>query len=119
EPVAVGSGGAAASMSLGASEAAIKVLKAGGNAVDAAVAAASTMGVTIPFVAGPGGGGFMVIYLARTHQVITIDGRENCPSACTQSMFVNPKTGQPRNYFYASDQPLSTGVPSMVATWAK
>jgi gamma-glutamyltranspeptidase/glutathione hydrolase len=119
EPVAVGTGGGAASMSLGASAAAIKVLKEGGNAVDAAVAAASTMGATIPFVAGPGGGGFMVIYLARRHEVVTIDGRENCPSACTQTMFLNPKTGKPLNYFYASDQPLSTGVPSMVATWAK
>jgi gamma-glutamyltranspeptidase/glutathione hydrolase len=77
------------------------------------------MGATIPFVAGPGGGGFMVIYLARTHQVVTIDGRENCPRACSPTMFINPKTGKPRDYFYASDQPLSTGVPSMVATWAK
>jgi gamma-glutamyltranspeptidase / glutathione hydrolase len=119
EPVAVGTGGAAASMSLQASAAAIKVLKGGGNAIDAAVAAAAAMGVSIPFVAGPGGGGFMVIYLARRHEVITIDGRENCPSACTTTMFINPKTGQPYNYFYASDQPLSTGVPSMVATWAK
>ena len=118
-PVAVGTGGGAASMSLGASAAAIDVLKHGGNAIDAAVAAASTMGATIPFVAGPGGGGFMVIYLARTHQVVTIDGRENCPRACSPTMFINPKTGQPRNYFYASDQPLSTGVPAMVATWAK
>ncbi|HEY3954149.1 MAG TPA: gamma-glutamyltransferase [Streptosporangiaceae bacterium] len=119
QPVAVGSGGGAASMSLGASQAAIDVLKRGGNAVDAAVAAASTMGATIPFVADPGGGGFMVIYLARTHQVVTIDGRENCPRACSPTMFINPKTGKPRDYFYASDQPLSTGVPSMVATWAK
>ena len=118
-PVAVGTGGGAASMSLGASAAAISVLKHGGNAIDAAVAAASTMGATIPFVAGPGGGGFMVIYLARTHQVVTIDGREDCPRACSPSMFINPKTGKPRNYFYASDQPLSTGVPAMVATWAK
>ena len=52
-------------MDLNASKAAIAVLKHGGNAIDAAVAAASTMGVTIPFVAGPGGGGFMVIYLAK------------------------------------------------------
>ncbi len=80
EPVAVGTGGAVASMSLGASEAGIEVLRRGGNAIDAAVATAAAMGVTIPFVAGPGGGGFMVIYLARTHQVMTIDGRENCPS---------------------------------------
>ena len=61
----------------------------------------------------------MVIYLAKTHQVVTIDGRENCPAACTTTMFLDPKTGQPLDYDYASDQPLATGVPSMVATWAK
>jgi gamma-glutamyltranspeptidase / glutathione hydrolase len=116
--LAVGSGGAVASMDAGASQAGIDVLKHGGNAVDAAVATASALGVTIPFVAGPGGGGFMVIYLARTHQVVTIDGRENCPAACTSTMFVDPATGQPLGYDDASDQPLATGVPSMVATWA-
>ncbi len=118
EPVAVGTGGAVASMDLGASRAGITVLQHGGNAVDAAVATASALGVTIPFVAGPGGGGFMVIYLARTHQVVTIDGRENCPQACTTTMFIDPKTAQPYGYDYASDQPLATGVPSMVATWS-
>jgi gamma-glutamyltranspeptidase / glutathione hydrolase len=81
QPVAVGSGGAVASMDVGASQAGIDVLRQGGNAVDAAAATASALGVTIPFVAGPGGGGFMVIYLAKTHQVVTIDGRENCPAA--------------------------------------
>jgi gamma-glutamyltranspeptidase / glutathione hydrolase len=106
-------------MDLNASEAGIQVLKHGGNAIDAAVATESALGVTIPFVAGPGGGGFMVIYLARTHQVVTIDGRENCPAACTSTMFIDPKTGQPLGYDYASDQPLATGVPSMVATWAR
>jgi gamma-glutamyltranspeptidase/glutathione hydrolase len=119
QPTAVGTGGGAASMDLNASEAAISVLKRGGNAIDAAVAAAATMGVTIPFVAGPGGGGFMVIYLAKTHQVVTINGRETCPAACTTAMFINHKTGKPMNYFFASDQPRATGVPSMVATWAK
>jgi gamma-glutamyltranspeptidase / glutathione hydrolase len=117
--LAVGSGGAVASMDAGASQAGMDVLKHGGNAIDAAVATESALGVTIPFVAGPGGGGFMVIYLAKTHQVVTIDGRENCPAACTTSMFIDPKTGQPLGYDYASDQPLATGVPSMVATWAK
>jgi gamma-glutamyltranspeptidase/glutathione hydrolase len=105
-------------MDLDASQAGIDVLKRGGNAVDAAVATASALGVTIPFVAGPGGGGFMVIYLAKTHQVVTIDGRENCPAACATTMFLDPKTGQPLDYDYASDQPLATGVPSMVAAWA-
>jgi gamma-glutamyltranspeptidase/glutathione hydrolase len=106
-------------MDLDASQAGIDVLKHGGNAIDAAVATASALGVTIPFVAGPGGGGFMVIYLAKTHQVVTINGRETCPSACTPTMFTDPKTGQPLGYDDASNQPLATGVPSMVATWAK
>ena len=119
EPVAAGTGGAVASMDADASQAGIDALERGGNAVDAAVATASALGVTIPFVAGPGGGGFMVIYLARSHQVVTIDGRETCPGACTTTMFTDPKTGQPLDYTYASDQPLATGVPSMVATWAR
>ncbi len=119
EPLAVGTGGAVASMDVGASRAGIDVLRRGGNAVDAAVATASALGVTVPWVAGPGGGGFMVIYNARTHAVTTIDGRETCPSACTTSLFIDPTTGQPMNYTAASDQPLSTGVPGNVATWAR
>jgi gamma-glutamyltranspeptidase / glutathione hydrolase len=118
EPLAIGTGGAVASMDVGASRAGIDVLREGGNAVDAAVATASALGVTVPFVAGPGGGGFMVIYNARTHTVTTIDGRETCPSACTTSLFIDPATGQPMNYDTASDQPLSTGVPGNVATWS-
>ncbi len=118
EPLAVGTGGAVASMDVGASRAGIDVLRRGGNAIDAAVATASALGVTVPFVAGPGGGGFMVIYNARTHTVTTIDGRETCPSACTTNLFIDPTTGKPMNYTAASDQPLSTGVPGNVATWA-
>jgi gamma-glutamyltranspeptidase / glutathione hydrolase len=118
EPVAVGTGGGVASMDVGASRAGIDVLRRGGDAVDAAVATASALGVTVPWVAGPGGGGFMVIYNARTHTVTTIDGRETCPSACTTSLFIDPATGKPMNYTAASDQPLSTGVPGNVATWA-
>ena len=118
QSLAVGTGGAVASMDVGASRAGIDVLRQGGNAIDAAVATASALGVTVPFVAGPGGGGFMVIYNARTHTVTTIDGRETCPSACTTDLFIDPTTGQPMNYDAASDQPLSTGVPGNVATWA-
>jgi gamma-glutamyltranspeptidase/glutathione hydrolase len=116
-PVATGNGGAVASMDVGASQAGIDVLKRGGNAVDAAVATASALGVTVPWVAGPGGGGFMVIYNARTHTVTTVDGRETCPAACTSTMFLN-SSGQPQDYTAASDQPLATGVPSNLATWA-
>ena len=117
-PTATGSGGSVASMDRTASRAGVDVLRHGGNAVDAAVATASALGVTVPFVAGPGGGGFMVIYNARRHTVTTIDGRETCPEACTSTLFLNPRTHKPMDYDTASSQPLSTGVPSNVATWA-
>jgi gamma-glutamyltranspeptidase/glutathione hydrolase len=119
QAVSIGTGGAVASMDTYASQAGIDALEHGGNAIDAAVATGSAMGVSVPFVAGPGGGGFMVIYLAKSHQIVTLDGRENCPAACTTMMFVDPTTGQPLNYYFASDQPISTGVPSMVALWGK
>lgn len=119
EPVATGTGGAVASSEFNASKAGIQTLKAGGNAIDAAVAVASTLGVTEPFVAGPGGGGFMMIYLAGTHQVITIDGREKCPAACTDRMFIDPATGKPLPFEEARHSGLSVGVPGMVATWAE
>lgn len=117
EPVATGTGGAVASAEFNASKAGIQTLKAGGNAIDAAVSVASTLGVTEPFVAGPGGGGFMVIYLARTHQVVTIDGREKCAAACTSQLFIDPSTGKPLAFEDARHSGLSVGVPGMVATW--
>src|SRR3954452_23497828 len=95
QPVATGTGGAVASAEFNASKAGIEILRSGGNAIDAAVAVASTLGVTEPFVAGPGGGGYMVIYLAKTKQVVTIDGREMCAAACTPTMFIDPGTGKP------------------------
>src|SRR5215207_7861933 len=77
-PTATGSGGAAASVDTLGTQAAIDTLRAGGNAVDAAVAAAGVLGVVEPFSCGIGGGGFMVV---RTPggKVTTIDGRETAP----------------------------------------
>ena len=118
QPVATGTGGAVASADADASQAGIEVLRRGGNAVDAAVAVASTLGVTEPFVAGPGGGGYMVIYLAATGQVVTIDGRETCPAGCTPRRFVDPATGGPLDFELARHSGISVGVPGMVATWA-
>ena len=117
QATAIGTGGAVASTDLDASRAGIAVLKKGGNAIDAAVAVASTLGVTQPFVAGPGGGGYMVIYLAKTHQVVTIDGREMCPSGCTPQLFLDPKTGAALPFESARRSGLSVGVPGQVATW--
>ena len=115
--VARGTGGAVASVDRIASRAGIAVLRRGGNAIDAAVAMAATLGVTEPYVAGLGGGGFMVVYLADEDRVITIDGRENCPQACRQDMFLDPRTGAPRNFQAMVHSGLSVGVPGNLATW--
>ncbi len=85
--LAQGYGGAVASVSEPASQAAMGILNTGGNAVDAAVAAAATLGVTAPFSCGIGGGGFMLIYLAKEQRVISIDHRETAPAAFHPMVF--------------------------------
>ena len=89
-PTAEGRGGAAASVDPLATQAAIDVLRAGGNAVDAAVAAAGVLGVVEPFSCGIGGGGFMVIYDAKRHRVDTIDSREAAPDAMPAERVLEP-----------------------------
>src|SRR4051812_19493592 len=116
QPVAYGARGGAASMSPYATAAAIQILKRGGNAVDAAVAAATTLGVTEPFVAGPGGGGYFVYYRARDHKVFAIDGREKAPAGATPTMFQDA-TGKDLPFEQAVESGVSVGVPGQVATW--
>jgi gamma-glutamyltranspeptidase / glutathione hydrolase len=116
QPVAYGKGGGAATMSPYATASAIRVLKQGGNAVDAAVAAAATLGVSEPFVAGPGGGGFFVYYRAKDRKVFTIDGREKAPAGATPGMFLDAN-GKPIDFEQAVESGVSVGVPGNVATW--
>ena len=113
-PTSIGSGGAAASVERIATQAAIDTLKKGGNAVDAAVAAAGVLGVTEPFSCGVGGGGFMVIRTADG-KVTTIDGRETAPVAMTPTSFW--ENGAPLPFNDARFSGMSVGVPGTVATW--
>ena len=114
-PVATGSGGAVATISEQASESALAILNKGGNAVDAAVAAAATLGVTDPFSCGIGGGGFMVIYLAKDKRVITVDHRETAPSAFTPAVFL--ENGEEIDFETAVASGAAVGVPGTVRGW--
>jgi gamma-glutamyltranspeptidase / glutathione hydrolase len=117
QAVAVGTGGAVASDDVEATSAGLQVLRHGGNAIDAAVAVAATLGVADPFVAGIGGGGYLVYYDARTHRVSTIDGRETAPQAATTDLFTDPATGKPLAFPVAVTSGLSVGVPGTLMTW--
>jgi gamma-glutamyltranspeptidase/glutathione hydrolase len=119
QPVAVGTGGAVASDDVEATSAGLDVLRHGGNAVDAAVAVAATLGVADPFVAGIGGGGYLVYYNARTQQVRTIDGRETAPALADASLFIDPATGKPLAFPVAVTSGLSVGVPGTLMTWQR
>ncbi|MFF5173232.1 gamma-glutamyltransferase [Micromonospora sp. NPDC000089] len=117
QPTATGYGGAVSTVDVTATAVGLDVLRHGGNAVDAAVAAAATLGVTEPFSAGIGGGGFLVYYDARTGRVHTVDGREAAPASMTATSFVDPTTGQPYPFDAARISGLSVGVPGTLRTW--
>src|SRR5690348_7065231 len=87
-PLALGYGGAVASVDADASAAGIEVLRHGGNAVDAAVATAAALGVTEPYSSGVGGGGYFVYYDAKSRTVHTIDGRETAPLTADSGLFL-------------------------------
>ena len=113
---AQGSGGAAATVDSVATGAARDVLRRGGNAVDAAVAAAAVLGVTEPYSSGIGGGGFMVIRRPNG-KVTTIDSREKAPADMRPDSFI--ENGTPLAFNDARYSGLSAGVPGTPAGWAK
>ncbi|GAA1562558.1 gamma-glutamyltransferase [Kribbella lupini] len=114
---AIGFGGAVASVDPEATNVGIGVLRRGGNAVDAAVATAAALGVTEPYSAGIGGGGYFVYYSAKNHKVYTIDGRETAPATMPGDAFVNKATGTPYPFAELVTSGVSVGVPGTLATW--
>lgn len=114
-PVAVGYGGAVSSVDADASAAGIEVLRNGGNAVDAAVATAAALGVTEPYSAGIGGGGYFVYYDAKSRTVRTIDGRETAPLTADAGLFL--ENGKPLAFADAVSSGLGVGTPGTPATW--
>ena len=117
-PTSKGYGGAVSSVDPEASKVGLDVLKDGGNAVDAAVATAAALGVTEPYSAGIGGGGYFVYYDASSGEVQTIDGRETAPMAMPRDAFIDPETGEPYDFTpELVTSGVSVGVPGTPATW--
>ncbi len=113
-PSAIGRGGAAATVDVLATQAAVEALHDGANAVDAAVIAAGVLGVVEPFSCGIGGGGFMVIRTSDG-KVTTIDHRETAPAAMGPDSFF--EGGAPLPFNAARFSGLSVGVPGTVSGW--
>jgi gamma-glutamyltranspeptidase/glutathione hydrolase len=99
-----------------ASEAAAGVLRRGGNAVDAAVAAAFALSVVENESSGVGGGGFALVYLARDRKVHALDFREVAPAGASADMFAPDGTPDPRR---SLDGGLAVAVPGAVKGYAE
>jgi gamma-glutamyltranspeptidase/glutathione hydrolase len=106
---AVSAHGAVAAAHPLAAEAGASVLREGGNAIDAAVAAAFALNVVEPQSSGIGGGGFALVYLRKETRVHVIDFREAAPLAAKPDMFIID--GKPRQDL-SDAGPLSIAVPS-------
>ena len=96
-----------------ATQEALKVLKNGGNAIDAAVTAAFALAVTQPRSGNIGGGGFMLVSNEKTNKVIAIDYREKAPAAAYKDMFLDKNKNVDKKLSRFSHQ--SAGVPGTVA----
>ena len=96
-----------------ATDAGVAVLRRGGNAIDAAVAAALMLGVVDGYNSGIGGGCFIVVRLADG-TFVAIDGRETAPAKATRDMFLREGKPQPR---LSTAGPLASGVPGALAAY--
>jgi len=97
-----------------AAKAGLKMLKQGGNAVDAAIATAFALNATEPFASGIGGGGFMVIYLSQEKKVTVINFREKAPSQAFPEMF--SEKGEIKKEWRVAHG-LAVAVPGALAGW--
>ncbi len=95
-------------------EAALIMLRQGGSAVDAAIAAEMVLGLVEPQSSGIGGGGAMVFYDAESEAIIAYDGRERAPAGATPGMFLDAR-GQPMVFLDAQASGRSIGTPLLVA----
>ncbi|HEU0162661.1 MAG TPA: gamma-glutamyltransferase [Rhizomicrobium sp.] len=96
-----------------AAEAGLAMLRAGGSAVDAAIATQMVLGLVEPESSGIGGGAFLLLFDPRTGKTTSFDGREVAPASATSTMFLGPD-GQPRSKQAVIPGGLSVGVPGVI-----
>jgi gamma-glutamyltranspeptidase/glutathione hydrolase len=88
------------------------ILRIGGSATDAMIAAQTVLGLVEPQSSGLGGGAFIVYYDAKTQTTTTFDGREKAPAAATEARFLDSNS-DPLSFFVAWQSGLSVGVPGV------
>src|SRR6202165_4586650 len=91
----------------------VEILDRGGNAVDAAVAVGFALAVTYPRAGNIGGGGFMLIHLAKGNRDVAIDYRETAPAATTRDVFLNEQGEVDARK--SRESGLAVGLPGTVA----
>jgi len=111
--LAMGTHGAVVSVDGHATRVGLEILRAGGNAIDAAIAVGFALAVTHPQAGNLGGGGFMVIYLADEDRYTTLDFREMAPSSASAEMYLGEDGRPVRGLNYVGWK--AVGVPGTVA----
>jgi gamma-glutamyltranspeptidase/glutathione hydrolase len=96
-----------------ATEAGLQILRAGGNAFDAAVAVSSTLSVVEPISSGLGGGGFFLLHDAKTGRDIFLDARETSPESATPQAYLDAHGALDQNR--SENGPWSAGIPGLPA----
>jgi len=109
----IGEHGMVVSQEAVASRVGAEILARGGNAVDAAVAVGFALAVTLPQAGNLGGGGFMMIYLAKEKRTVALDYREIAPRLAHRDLFLDANGNVDNGKARFSH--LSAGVPGTVA----
>jgi gamma-glutamyltranspeptidase/glutathione hydrolase len=97
-----------------AAEAGLAMLRMGGSAVDAAIAAELVLGLVEPQSSGLGGGAFLLLYDAASDKTVAYDGRETAPAGADEAMFLD-ENGVALEFDAAVESGRSVGVPGLVA----
>jgi gamma-glutamyltranspeptidase / glutathione hydrolase len=95
-------------------DAGLEILGKGGNAIDAAVAVQTMLGLVEPQSSGVAGGAFLLYYDAHTRKVSAVNGREWAPAGAQPDMFLD-EHGKPLPFVEAVRSGRSTGVPGVIA----